>query len=381
MEAWIDVHGTTEQRKVLMESLPSLTYRRCWFWSPVAGRKGIFQRTHIQPIRTFDSGATPEPGKKRIAPKNLADVDLDALKRQMALTIERAKADNPSELRRQIADLKAQLAKNAIAQPRAESVNKEAIDKRIAAAVKKRSCEQKPACSKCSARHSTTSQNCSNAPPPLWRRCEYSKQPPAKRLESSTNSSDERDRYIAKAAVASASSMRISVAHAPARPPSGPTRQIRQATPIFQEPNATSFVLVQFDECRKKSKLARIAGYAVDGGGFNNALSNLRTLQLIEGSNILRITQAGIEAAGPVAPLPTGRELLAHWMSHKSIGKAERVILKTLSEEGPELSKLDLAQFAGYSADGGGFNNALSTLRTLGLISGKTAITIMEELL
>ena len=36
---------------------------------------------HISPIETFDSGATPKPGQKRIEPKNLADVDLDALSR------------------------------------------------------------------------------------------------------------------------------------------------------------------------------------------------------------------------------------------------------------------------------------------------------------
>jgi hypothetical protein len=39
---------------------------------------------------------------KPVEPKNLADVDLDALKGQMAATIEKAKADDPRELRKQI---------------------------------------------------------------------------------------------------------------------------------------------------------------------------------------------------------------------------------------------------------------------------------------
>jgi hypothetical protein len=34
MNAWIDVHGTPEQRKTLMESLPSLPVGDAWFWSP-----------------------------------------------------------------------------------------------------------------------------------------------------------------------------------------------------------------------------------------------------------------------------------------------------------------------------------------------------------
>lgn len=34
MKAWIDVHGTAEQGKELMESLPSLPIGDAWFWSP-----------------------------------------------------------------------------------------------------------------------------------------------------------------------------------------------------------------------------------------------------------------------------------------------------------------------------------------------------------
>ena len=103
MNAWIDVHGTIDQRKILMESLPSLPVGDAWFWSPGwPTDEGIFKRVHVLPIETFDSGATPKPGEKRIEPKNLADVDLDVLSRQMAETIERAKADDPRELKKQI---------------------------------------------------------------------------------------------------------------------------------------------------------------------------------------------------------------------------------------------------------------------------------------
>jgi hypothetical protein len=116
MDAWIQVHGTPEQRKTLMESLPSLPVGDAWFWSPGwPTTDGIFQRVHVLPIETFDSGATPKPGEKRIEPKHAADVDLDALKRQMAATIEKAKADDPRERRRQIAELKKELATKVIA--------------------------------------------------------------------------------------------------------------------------------------------------------------------------------------------------------------------------------------------------------------------------
>jgi hypothetical protein len=114
MNAWIDVHGTEEQKRTLMASLPSLPVGDAWVWSPGwPTADGIFKRVHVLPIETFDSGATPKPGEARKEPKSLADVDLDALKRQMSATIERAKADDPRELRKQIAELKTQLSKAA----------------------------------------------------------------------------------------------------------------------------------------------------------------------------------------------------------------------------------------------------------------------------
>jgi hypothetical protein len=47
MKAWIDVHGTPEQCKTLMESLPSLPIGDAWFWSPGwPTAEGIFKRVH-----------------------------------------------------------------------------------------------------------------------------------------------------------------------------------------------------------------------------------------------------------------------------------------------------------------------------------------------
>jgi len=54
---------------------------------------------------TFDSSATPTIGPRPAEPRNLAAVELDELKEQMAATIERAQADDPKELKRRIRDL------------------------------------------------------------------------------------------------------------------------------------------------------------------------------------------------------------------------------------------------------------------------------------
>jgi hypothetical protein len=110
MKAWIDVHGSEEERRTLMESLPSLPVGDAWFWSPGwPDVNGIFKRVHVLQIETFDSGATPKPGEKRREPKTVADIDLDALTRQMSAAIEKAKADDPRELRKRIVELEKQL--------------------------------------------------------------------------------------------------------------------------------------------------------------------------------------------------------------------------------------------------------------------------------
>jgi hypothetical protein len=121
IKAWVDVHGTIEEQKTLMASLPSLPVGDAWVWSPGwPDDAGIFKRIHTLPIDTFDSGATPKPGQKSTAPKRLADIDLEAVKRQMAETLERAKADDPKALRARIAELEETVAEFSAAAPAAE---------------------------------------------------------------------------------------------------------------------------------------------------------------------------------------------------------------------------------------------------------------------
>lgn len=126
MDAWVEVHGEPEQHKLLMDSLASLPTGDAWFWSPGwPTTEGIFKRVHVSPIETFDSGATPKAGEKPVEPRNLADVDLDALKRQMSATIEKAKENDPAELKRTIADLKRKLAQAERSTPEVKQVEVE----------------------------------------------------------------------------------------------------------------------------------------------------------------------------------------------------------------------------------------------------------------
>src|SRR5262249_4137600 len=60
---------------------------------------------------TFNASATPEVGAVAKA-RELAPIDLDKVRTEMAATIEKAKADDPRELRKQISGLKKQLESN-----------------------------------------------------------------------------------------------------------------------------------------------------------------------------------------------------------------------------------------------------------------------------
>jgi uncharacterized protein len=97
--AWVEYHG---QARELLESLPSLAAGEAWCWSP--SWLGKLQRVQVRRRRTFDSGATPKDLKGRRAPATIADVDLKAIEQRMAATIERAKQDDPKELRRQVVE-------------------------------------------------------------------------------------------------------------------------------------------------------------------------------------------------------------------------------------------------------------------------------------
>jgi len=139
-------------------------------------------------------------------------------------------------------------------------------------------------------------------------------------------------------------------------------------------------VLAQYPEGRSKVQVAVLTGYAVTGGGFNNYLGALRSRGLIEGvGERLTITNAGIQLLGSWEPLPAGSALIDYWRSR--LGKAERLILETLTQAFPDaLTKEELAAKAGYEVTGGGFNNALGRLRTLELVQGRGELRASDNL-
>lgn len=136
-------------------------------------------------------------------------------------------------------------------------------------------------------------------------------------------------------------------------------------------------VLAQYqDDGCVVGKLTLLSGYRLTGS-FKNALSELRTAGLMTGDNpsVMKITPEGILAAGDVKPLPVGDELVNYWINHPSFGVCERAILKTLIEHGEAANGEQLAEATGAYKYTGSFKNALSSLRTAGVITGISNMT------
>ena len=107
-----------------------------------------------------------------------------------------------------------------------------------------------------------------------------------------------------------------------------------------------------------------------------------------DGDGPLDLTEEGLRALGPFEPLPGDPDgLFDEWKRHPELGRAHHEIMRVLKENGGSMSKEDIAALTTsdkgtpYEPDGGGFTNALSKLRTLGVIEGKKDIQLAEGLL
>jgi hypothetical protein len=99
---WISEKDMDED---LVDELPKLKTGHAYVWSP--SWLDISEKILFAKKRTFDSSATPEVGK-RTAQRDLAPIELEQLRDDMAATIERAEADDPKVLRKRIAQLEAE---------------------------------------------------------------------------------------------------------------------------------------------------------------------------------------------------------------------------------------------------------------------------------
>jgi hypothetical protein len=105
VKGWIEYQASSAD---ILATLGALATGECWLYQPARDEPVRFR---FRMRHTFDAGATPKVGEKPIVPTTLADVDLTEIAAAMAETLEKAKADDPRELRRQLAEAKKEIAR------------------------------------------------------------------------------------------------------------------------------------------------------------------------------------------------------------------------------------------------------------------------------
>jgi len=336
MKAWIEVHGDAEQGRILMESLPSLPIGDAWFWSPGWPKTdGIFKRVHVLPIETFDSGKSPDPGIKPVEPKNLADVDLAALKGQMAATIEKAKADDPRELRKQIAELKKQVtagvskAANVITSEKTRTVEKFVLkDGQLARAEK--IIERAEALGE------------------KFSEFENDLRVTAKEIRDAITKTHQPIHPTKTAAPRSPLARRVAPGLAQATS-TRPARQVSEtaAASIGKGERIVLTAVAQHPAGVTREQLTVLTGYA--RSSRDTYLQRLNQAGLVtNGHGRIVATDTGVAALGDFEPLPTGDALWQHW--RRELPEGERRILEILVGAYPKtVDRVALDEATGYA--------------------------------
>jgi hypothetical protein len=117
-----------------------------------------------------------------------------------------------------------------------------------------------------------------------------------------------------------------------------------------------------------KNQLALLVGMAAGGGGFNNYLGKLRTLDVINGQgDELALTGFGMSLVANPQSAVTADDILDLWRPQLP-SKAFDMIMFLRRAGGADITKGELAAGVAMDPNGGGFNNYLGKLRTAGLI-------------
>jgi hypothetical protein len=362
IEEWIAVHGDLKQAEKMIDSLPSLPIGVAWFWAPALD--DLFEQVKIRTRRTFDSSATPKPGEKVAAPKQLAEIDVAKLGKEIADTVQRAKENDPKELKKEIADLKRQLAAKPASAPAAAAIEINVVDKDTAQQIAAIDSKVIDLCARADSFHREAC-DLTRAANEILVRVRKFPQPGAKRPIPASGARP----TFAVPARAPAPLPCSAPAGGSGSPEVGNGGLRRMLIAIAQRPGMDN------------RKLGLRAGMSSRSGTFATYLAKARTNGWIEDRGGFQITDAGVAALGTYEPLPVGSELQRHWLNELGSGSGVARILAALCQHYPDaLSQDALGEKVGMSSRSGTFATYLSKLRGLELIEGRGELRASAEL-
>jgi uncharacterized protein len=339
IKGWVEVHGDAAE---VLASLHLLADGEGWVWAP--DLLGDPVRVRFRRRATFDSGATPKVGQRRREPTTLADVDLVAVKEAMAESIERAKADDPVELRRRIARLERELRSLRNAKHETPPVVERVVEV--------------PALGPDAMARLAAVVDVAGDVAALRQDVEALMATLAKRPSPEPATSRGTGRLVPRPEPQGA---------APPPAVEAPNQDVR----VGKRERLILSVLAQYPQGRSHRQLALLTGYRAKASTIGAGLSMLRKAGYVEPSgDPVRATPLGLEAiVGQVEPLPTGEALLAYWRGQ--LGKRERLILDVLVQAWPgAVDHATICEATGYSPEASTVGAGLSKLRALELVDG-----------
>lgn len=134
MAEWMNGNGDPLKAKEVLATLAQLKRGEAWIWSP----ENNFgpDRVQFPMFETFDSFAPPQLQKK-VNQAGWSEVNLDQVREKLAIVIAEAKANDPRELKQEVARLKQELAKKHIDVKTSQPVaDPKVVERAVAAAVK-----------------------------------------------------------------------------------------------------------------------------------------------------------------------------------------------------------------------------------------------------
>jgi uncharacterized protein len=337
IDNWIKFHAGEEKRQEVLSSIATLKDGQAWVWSPEWLE--ILRKVSFRRRETYDSAATPKPGEKRPAPKELAQVDLERLTKQMEATVEAAKANDPKELKRTVADLRRQLAqrpKETKVETKMERVEVPILDPAVAD-------QLADAIRAMRAPVDTIARVAAEITEAL-NRARFHPQPrPASRLTEHPIISRPRPEMAVDTGFRA----------------SGGQQRILNVLAWLESVGVHQ---------AERSQVAALSDLAPKAGTYSTYLSRLQSAGLVEHHNrMLRLTEAGRASADPMAA-PQTTEELHRQVFQKLGGGMERILRELVTVYDDELSKDELAARTELTANAGTFSTYLSRLRSLGFI-------------
>jgi len=341
---WIKSEVDIPFAKVVEAELPRLPVGTAFFCSAPLN---LGERVDVRKRNTFNSGATPKPGERRIEPKVMAKVDIEKLGQEIAASVQRTREESPEFLKKRIAELEKEVAKGG--KPDMELMKHVQELEEKAARVDE--LEQRVAVAET-------------------------------RAEKFLRFLDDMDTCIANAR-AGQDVVLPTIRHIPVAPSAAIARTISQ-TPRYEAPAPSNAPLGKEGALpnrilRSLAEFAAIGRHEVPrnvlsawaearGGFFNNTLSKMKTEGLVEyrSSGMVALTSDGTARAPRCERPANAKDFFQAVVRQAGTGLPERIMHRLVKDYPDSLSREELS--GAVEARGGYFNNTLSGMKSAGFI-------------